>query len=157
MQYLQPKSSSVYPGVATNHWEYLISTDLTGSTVDLENLYFNSSSKSPALVASDRWDSYSPSTNLDEASFSSLPMTDFIFDHSITTYADSVTSETWPAEATSATIDMPENPGDSKAMDRYLRRREQNRKAQINFRQKRREEVRRLERKILVFRPSLTG
>ena len=119
------------------------------------DFYFASPPSSPTLEANHPHKSSisDVSDSSQQESLGTYPLIDdFTSGHSSVSYASSVHSEDfWVAESTG--IDTAEVPSsatssESKTIERRHRRREQNRKAQSNFRQKRKDEVRSLQHEV---------
>ncbi|KAJ9605324.1 hypothetical protein H2200_009981 [Cladophialophora chaetospira] len=147
---------------ASFNWNFLSSTFMDSGSADVFDRYFESPPCSPAIDASHPCkssDSDITETSIHDDLFS-LPVTnDSISGHSSISSASSVHSdEGWNAEVTTTEVaDLPSNTAESDAhpVDRRHRRREQNRKAQSNFRQKKKEEIRSLQREVEELRAQL--
>jgi hypothetical protein len=147
---------------ASYNWDFLSTAELDNSAMETSHLFFGtSSSLSVPDPTSSSQQVDSTSISPIEDGFFALPRTnDLASGHNVASYASSVQSDDlWTGEGTSSDpSELPSitSPTDPKATDRTCRRREQNRKAQSNFRQKRKEEVRRLEREVHELRAQLT-
>ncbi|OAP61995.1 hypothetical protein AYL99_04198 [Fonsecaea erecta] len=133
-------------------WSYPSSASSDQSSIDILDFLFHSAPNSPAVHAcplrreSESQQRRQPTLYGDL--FSQSPAVDVSVD-----YASSEQSDDFWTTKEATTTDLADLPSDStaaqsKTTDRKHRRREQNRKAQSNFRQKRKEEVRRLEQEV---------
>ncbi|EXJ76340.1 uncharacterized protein A1O5_00848 [Cladophialophora psammophila CBS 110553] len=132
-------------------WSYPSSASSDQGPMEILDLFFDSAESSPVLHSSEPLkesnSQQSQSSNLYGNTFMDPSGVSFSVD-----YASSGQSDDFGTKDATA-IDFTELPLQSnfthtKMMDRKHRRREQNRKAQSNFRQKRKEELRRLEQEV---------
>ncbi|KIX98361.1 uncharacterized protein Z520_05662 [Fonsecaea multimorphosa CBS 102226] len=145
----------------TYDWTYPSSASSDQSQIDIWDFLFHSAENSPVVHSSHHRKESESSQQLQAAlygnAFSQSPAVDLSVDYASSEHSD----DFWTKEAVAA--DFADLPSDStvaqssKMMDRKHRRREQNRKAQSNFRQKRKEEVRRLEQEVEELRAQVAG
>jgi hypothetical protein len=160
MQVVDQNLELVYPpevGPVSYNWSFLSSAQQENSSMDVLDLFFESPSSSPVLGTSDH--RKQSDLNMSQGVFSYPMANDLTSAQSSVSYASSVQSDDfWTAEGTASEVaEQPSTttPADEKTVDRRHRRREQNRKAQSNFRQKRKEEVRSLQREVEELRAQL--
>jgi hypothetical protein len=153
------RSQELHP--ISYNWDFLPSAQLDNASLDVLDLFFQSPANSPSLNATHltkRSDSEIPQTNLRDKHFYPLANELASARSSVSSSSSVQSDDVWHAEGTISNITgIPSTavPGEAKMTDRRHRRREQNRKAQSNFRQKRKEEVRHLEREVRQLREQL--
>ncbi|EXJ53873.1 hypothetical protein A1O7_09209 [Cladophialophora yegresii CBS 114405] len=160
MQRVDQNLELVFPpevNPASYAWAFLSQAQQENSSRDVLDLFLEpgSPSRSPLLDASH------PRKQRDikmaQDIFSYPIGHDFTSSQSSVNYASSVQSDDfWIAEGTASEVPAT-TPAGVNTVDRRHRRREQNRKAQSNFRQKRKEEVRGLQREVEELRAQLAA
>ncbi|OQV00537.1 hypothetical protein CLAIMM_06018 [Cladophialophora immunda] len=140
-------------------WSYPSSASSDQSPTDILDLLFESAQNSLGVQSSHHRkesDSQQSQASLFGNTFSQPSSVDLSGGYASSEHSD----DFWTNEAVATDFgDFPSDSTvtDSKMMDRKHRRREQNRKAQSNFRQKRKEEVRRLEQEVEELRAQIAG
>ncbi|ETI19315.1 hypothetical protein G647_09147 [Cladophialophora carrionii CBS 160.54] len=162
MQAVEQNLELVFPPEvipASYTWNILSSAQQENSSMDVLDLFLASPSRSPVLDESHT--RKQSDINMAQDIFSYPMANDFTSGQSSVSYASSVQSDDfWTAEGTASEVpELPSTitPANSTTVDRRHRRREQNRKAQSNFRQKRKEEVRSLQREVEELRAQLAA
>ncbi|KAH0841607.1 hypothetical protein AYO21_01160 [Fonsecaea monophora] len=139
-------------------WSYPSSATSDQSTVDILDLFFESTPSVPVAHSSHlRTGSESQQS---QSGFYGDAFSQSAVDASVGYASSEHSDDFWTKETTPADFgDMPSdsNTNQAKMLDRKHRRREQNRKAQSNFRQKRKQEVRRLEQEVEELRAQIAG